>query len=96
MLSTRISQGRCSGYNDADYNVFDYLPKHLRMTERGMQLYTGQHPHMGESGHHILHRIYLFETRVLQKTEPSNPEDGMEDVDHVTRPVCQPAQFRIL
>jgi hypothetical protein len=61
-----------------------------------MQLYTGQHSHMRESGGRILHWVYLFETRVLQKTEPSNPKDGMEDVDHITRPVCQTTQFRIL
>jgi hypothetical protein len=82
--------------SDTDYDIFDYLPKHLQVTDRGMQLVTGQHSHMRGNDGHILHRIYLFETRVLQKTEPSNPKHSMEDIDHVTRPVCKPTQFRIL
>jgi hypothetical protein len=44
---------------------------------------------MQKSGGHILHGVYLFETRVLQKTEPGDPKDGVEDIDHITRPVCK-------
>jgi hypothetical protein len=29
---------------NAYYDISDYLPKHLRVTVRGIQLVTGQHP----------------------------------------------------
>jgi hypothetical protein len=97
LLSTRIIQEEhITECSDTKYDMLDYLPKHLRVTDRGMQLYTGQHRRMCKRNYHILHRIYLFEARVLQKTKPSNPKDGMEDVDHITRPICQTTQFWIL
>jgi hypothetical protein len=49
-----------------------------------------------KSGDHILHRIYLFETLVLQKTEPSDAKVCMENIDHITWPICKTTQFRIL
>lgn len=36
----------------------------------------------------ILHRIYFFEPWVFEQTEPSNPENGVEDVDHVSWTIC--------
>ena len=33
---------------------------------------------------------------MLQKTEPSNAEDSMEDIDHITRSVCDSAHSWIL
>ena len=49
-----------------------------------------------ERSGHILHRVYLFETGVLEQTKASNSKDGVEDVDHITRSVCKATQFRIL
>jgi hypothetical protein len=48
------------------------------------------------SSGHILYGIYFFQTRVLEQTEAGNAKDGVEDVDHITRSVCQATQFRIL
>jgi hypothetical protein len=44
---------------------------------------------MQKSASHILHWVYLFETRVLQKTEPGDSKDRVEDIDHITRPICK-------
>ena len=49
-----------------------------------------------ESSGHILHGVYLFQTGILQQTETSNSKDGVEDVDHVARPVCETTQIRVL
>jgi hypothetical protein len=73
--------------NAFDYLAVVHLPKHLRVTERGMQLRTGQ-PCQGRIREDILHRIYFLESWVFEQAEPSNPENGVEDVDHVSRTVC--------
>lgn len=49
-----------------------------------------------ESSGHILHGVYLFQTGILQQTETSDSKDGVEDVDHVARSVCETTQIRIL
>jgi hypothetical protein len=36
----------------------------------------------------ILHRVYFLESWILEQAEPSNSENGVEDVDHVSRTVC--------
>lgn len=44
----------------------------------------------------LLDRVHLRKTRVLEQTEPSNTEDGVEHVYHVTRSVCEASQLGIL
>jgi hypothetical protein len=51
-----------------------------------MQLRTGQ-PYQERIRGDILNRIYFFQSWVFEQTEPSNPENGMEDVHHVSRTI---------
>ena len=45
---------------------------------------------------HILDRIYLFQAWILEETEASDAKHGVEDVDHIARPVGETAQLWIL
>jgi hypothetical protein len=45
---------------------------------------------------HLLYGVYLLEAWVLQQAKPSNAEECMKDVYHITRSVCKATQFRIL
>src|SRR4051794_30221646 len=83
---TRIAYKECT----------HYLPKHLRVTDRGMQLTYVSFFGTREKDSHLLHWVYLLETWVFQQTQPSDTEDSMKDIDHITWPVCKTAQLRIL
>jgi hypothetical protein len=78
------------------YGIPGHLPKHLRVTDRGMQLVPGQSPFTTHESEHILDRIYLFQAGILEKTEASDAKHRVEDVDHIARPVCETAQLWIL
>jgi hypothetical protein len=45
---------------------------------------------------HLLDGVNFLEPRILKKTEPSDAEDCVEDVDHVSRSICKTTQIRIL
>jgi hypothetical protein len=82
-------------HNASNYLVVAHLPKHLRVTDRGMQLSNGQSGWERDVGD-VLHRVYFLQPWVFEQTEPSNTENGMEDIHHVSRAICEPAKVRIL
>ena len=45
---------------------------------------------------HLLDGVNFLEPRILKKTEPSDAEDCVEDVNHISRSICQTTQIRIL
>lgn len=76
--------------------LITYLPKHLRVTDRGIQLIHGQSPSTRRASEHILDRIYLFQAWIHEKAEASDAKHSVKDVDHIARPVSETAQFWVL
>jgi hypothetical protein len=51
---------------------------------------------VSESNEHLLHRVNFLQARILQETQSSQTKVGVEDIDHVARPIGETAQFWIL
>ena len=68
------------------------------MTLAGIQLCSGS-LHRSDEGVEcidLLDGIHLFEPFVFQQAKSSNTEESMEDVNHVTWPVCNATHAWIL
>jgi len=50
----------------------------------------------GAHGRDLLYWIYFLEVRIFQQAQPSNAKESMENINHITGPVCEPSHDRIL
>lgn len=44
----------------------------------------------------ILHRVYLYEPRVLEQAQASQTKHGMKDIDHIPWPISNAAEIGVL
>jgi len=66
------------------------------MTLFGMQLYSCYQNVSTERPEHLLNRIDFFQAREAQKRESSEPKASMENINHITRPICETAVLWVL